>query len=255
MRDFLPDDVAPRASIVIGVIADVFESYGFEPLETPAVENIETLTGQVRRRRRSAHLQDPEARRRRRARARRTWRCATTSPCRWRAWSPSTGPGCRSSSSATRCSRCGAPTARRRAASASSTSATSTPSARRRWWSRPNCCRPAPTCCARLGFADFTIRLNHRRLLTAMLERGGVPTDLHGTALVALDKLDKIGREAVVAEMTDARRPEAAAATLRRVPLRASPARTTARRSRPIAGFVGITRRAAWRRSPTCGRS
>ena len=33
------------ARIVIGVIADVYQRYGFEPLETPAVENIETLLG------------------------------------------------------------------------------------------------------------------------------------------------------------------------------------------------------------------
>ncbi len=44
MRDFLPADVR-RRQYVIGVVAEVFQSYGFEPLETPAVENIETLTG------------------------------------------------------------------------------------------------------------------------------------------------------------------------------------------------------------------
>jgi Histidyl-tRNA synthetase len=44
MRDFLPDDVRRREH-VIGVITRVYESYGFEPLETPAVENIETLLG------------------------------------------------------------------------------------------------------------------------------------------------------------------------------------------------------------------
>ena len=32
-------------SYVIGVIGDVYRRYGFEPLETPAVENIETLMG------------------------------------------------------------------------------------------------------------------------------------------------------------------------------------------------------------------
>jgi histidyl-tRNA synthetase len=44
MRDFLPADVR-RRQYVIGVIADVYQRYGFEPLETPAVENIETLMG------------------------------------------------------------------------------------------------------------------------------------------------------------------------------------------------------------------
>jgi len=44
MRDFLPEDVRKR-EYVIGVIKDVYERYGFEPLETPAAENIETLMG------------------------------------------------------------------------------------------------------------------------------------------------------------------------------------------------------------------
>src|SRR6188474_821908 len=44
MRDFLPADVRKR-EYVIGIIKEVYESYGFEPLETPAVENIETLMG------------------------------------------------------------------------------------------------------------------------------------------------------------------------------------------------------------------
>src|SRR5204863_6846032 len=44
MRDFLPADVRKR-EYVIGVIKEIYESYGFEPLETPAVENVETLMG------------------------------------------------------------------------------------------------------------------------------------------------------------------------------------------------------------------
>jgi histidyl-tRNA synthetase len=53
----------------------------------------------------------------------------------------------------------------------------------------------------RLGFADFAIKLNHRKLLTAVLEQVGIARALEGTALVALDKADKIGRDAVVNEM------------------------------------------------------
>lgn len=44
MRDFLPADVRKR-EYVIGIIKEVYESYGFEPLETPSVENLETLMG------------------------------------------------------------------------------------------------------------------------------------------------------------------------------------------------------------------
>src|SRR6188508_2162603 len=43
-RDFLPADVR-RREYVIGVVRQVYERYGFEPLETPAFENIETLLG------------------------------------------------------------------------------------------------------------------------------------------------------------------------------------------------------------------
>ena len=44
MRDFLPEDVR-RREYVVGIIRGVYDRYGFEPLETPAAENIETLLG------------------------------------------------------------------------------------------------------------------------------------------------------------------------------------------------------------------
>src|SRR2546430_14041659 len=43
-RDFLPEDIR-RREYVIRTIRGVYERYGFEPLETPAFENIETLLG------------------------------------------------------------------------------------------------------------------------------------------------------------------------------------------------------------------
>ena len=43
-RDFLPTDIR-RREYVMGVVRSVYERYGFEPLETPAFENIETLLG------------------------------------------------------------------------------------------------------------------------------------------------------------------------------------------------------------------
>src|SRR4029077_11600391 len=51
-----------------------------------------------------------------------------------------------------------------------------------------------------LGFGDFAVRLNHRQVLTALLEAAGVPVPQHGDALVALDKLAKIGAEGVTKE-------------------------------------------------------
>ena len=44
MRDFLPLDVL-RRDYVINVIKRVYQSYGFEPLETPTMERLSTLLG------------------------------------------------------------------------------------------------------------------------------------------------------------------------------------------------------------------
>ena len=52
-----------------------------------------------------------------------------------------------------------------------------------------------------LGFRDFTIRLNHRRVLSGLLQAAGVDAALQGPALVAVDKLDKIGKDGVQAEL------------------------------------------------------
>ena len=41
----LPAGRRAAPTYVIGVIADVYQKYAFEPLETPAVENLETLQG------------------------------------------------------------------------------------------------------------------------------------------------------------------------------------------------------------------
>ncbi len=43
-RDFLPNEARKRA-YVLNILKDVFESYGFEPLETPALEYEDILSG------------------------------------------------------------------------------------------------------------------------------------------------------------------------------------------------------------------
>jgi histidyl-tRNA synthetase len=53
----------------------------------------------------------------------------------------------------------------------------------------------------RLGFVDFRIRLNHRGVLATMLDAGGVPRARHDEALVAVDKLDKIGPAGVAEQL------------------------------------------------------
>ena len=52
-----------------------------------------------------------------------------------------------------------------------------------------------------LGFRDFTIQLNHRALLTALLNASGIAPGVHASALVSIDKLDKVGRDGVAEEM------------------------------------------------------
>jgi histidyl-tRNA synthetase len=54
----------------------------------------------------------------------------------------------------------------------------------------------------RLGFSTFTIRINNRLVLNGLLEHLGLTGQTVGV-LRALDKLPKIGREAVIAEMTE----------------------------------------------------
>ncbi|MFM2393971.1 MAG: hypothetical protein RLZZ546_1953, partial [Bacteroidota bacterium] len=43
-RDFLPSQVVKR-KYIFNIVEDVFKKYGFLPIETPAMETLETLTG------------------------------------------------------------------------------------------------------------------------------------------------------------------------------------------------------------------
>lgn len=55
-----------------------------------------------------------------------------------------------------------------------------------------------------LGLERPTIRLNDRRLLTAIAAQCGVEADRQGDVFVTLDKLDRIGREGVERELREA---------------------------------------------------
>jgi histidyl-tRNA synthetase len=52
-----------------------------------------------------------------------------------------------------------------------------------------------------LGFTDFSVRLNHRQVLRSLLETAGIPEARQADALVAIDKLDKIGVDGVTREL------------------------------------------------------
>ncbi|WP_138275670.1 histidine--tRNA ligase [Rhodoluna limnophila] len=55
----------------------------------------------------------------------------------------------------------------------------------------------------RIGLSAATIRVNHRVLLTNLLEQLGVPESGRGSAMITIDKLDKIAAEGVVAELAE----------------------------------------------------
>lgn len=52
-----------------------------------------------------------------------------------------------------------------------------------------------------LGFQDFAIHLNHRHLLKCLIAAAGLRPDQEETALVAVDKMDKIGEDGVTKEL------------------------------------------------------
>jgi histidyl-tRNA synthetase len=206
MRDFLPVDVRKR-EYVIGIIKEVYESYGFEPLETPAVENIETLMGKygeegnqlifkvLKRGDKLKAAADPSdladlalrydltvplarvvANRRndlpkffKRYQIQPVWRADRPARGRFREFYQCDVDTIGSTSTVVEAELMSA----------------------------------VSEIFKRLGFNDITIRLNHREVLTDILDTAGVPEHLHTDALIAIDKLDKIGIEGVAAELSE----------------------------------------------------
>src|SRR6266513_345159 len=198
-RDFLPDDVR-RREYVIGVIRKVYEKYGFEPLETPAFENIETLLGKygeegnqlifkILKRGEHEHTGQADLALRydltvplarviaqyqnelpkffKRYQIQPVWRADRPARGRFREFF-----------------QCDVDTIGSRSMVVET-----------------ELCAAVGDVLVALGFDDFTIRLNHRAVLSGLLQAAGVVPELHGPALVAIDKLDKIGPDAVRAEL------------------------------------------------------
>jgi histidyl-tRNA synthetase len=65
-----------------------------------------------------------------------------------------------------------------------------------------------------LGFRSCTIAINHRALLRSMIEAAGLAPDEEETALVAIDKLDKIGTDGVKEQLVERGIPATAASRL-----------------------------------------
>lgn len=206
MRDFLPSDVRKR-NYVIGIIKEVYESYGFEPLETPAVENIETLMGKYgeegnqlifkilkrgEKLRPGADEKDlsdlalrydltvPLARvvANNKNKLPKFFKRYQIQPV-WRADRPARG--------------------RFREFYQCDVDAIGSTS----MVVEGELISAVGEVLKRLGFDDFTIRINHREILRDILDTAGIPAEKHTDALVAIDKLDKIGPEGVDKELAD----------------------------------------------------
>ena len=65
-----------------------------------------------------------------------------------------------------------------------------------------------------IGFADFTVNINDRRMLRSMLSSMGFEPESLDSVCVTFDKLDKIGPEGVRSELTEKECPEAAVKAL-----------------------------------------
>jgi histidyl-tRNA synthetase len=199
MRDFLPADVRKR-EYVIGVIKEVYERYGFEPLETPAVENIETLLGKYGEEgnqlifkilKRGEHEKTGEAdlalrydltvplarvvaqyqnelpKFFKRYQIQPVWRADRPARGRFREFYQCDVDVLGSKSMVVETELIAA----------------------------------ASDALVALGFNDFVIRVNHRQVLAGILDQAGVAPDKHADALIALDKMDKAGAEGVAREL------------------------------------------------------
>jgi histidyl-tRNA synthetase len=212
MRDFLPGDLARRRH-VIEVVRAIYESHGFVPLETPTIENLSTLLGKYgdegdqllyrvlhRRDRLDRAVQAGLERGRlepgdladeglrydltvplarvvaQYAELPKFFKRYQIQPV-WRADRPGRG--------------------RFREFYQCDVDVTGTTSL----VAEAEVCTAVARALRALGFSDFELRLNHRRVLRGMIEGAGIPVALEGSALVAVDKLDKIGPEGVLAEL------------------------------------------------------
>ncbi|MCB9698760.1 MAG: histidine--tRNA ligase [Alphaproteobacteria bacterium] len=199
-RDFLPEQAAARHAVIDRLRA-VFARHGFEPLETPAFERIETLTGKygdegsklifrILKRGEGAE----------RGEADQALRYDLTVPL---ARVIAMNPGLRM------------PFKRWQIAPVWRADRPAKGRFREFWQcdcdvvgsteplADAECLATAADALRTLGFTRFTIRLNDRRLLRATARACGADDAREGSLLVAVDKLDKIGRDGVEKELRE----------------------------------------------------
>ncbi len=195
MRDILPERMILRR-YVIGIIEEIFQRFGFEPLQTPALELSETLMGKY----------GPEAEklifdaRHREGKEALSLRYDLSVPLSrvvamypelvkpfkryqiapvWRAERPQKGRY-------REFYQCDADVVGTRSMVADA-----------------EIIAVIYTILTRLGFKQFVIKLNNRKILTAIGQYSGVPSEQLGNLYRTIDKFDKIHLEGVMKEFSD----------------------------------------------------
>ena len=201
MRDFLPEDVR-RREYVVGIIRGVYDRYGFEPLETPAAENIETLVGKygdegnklifkiLKRGEHEASGQADLALRYdltvplarvvaehqsklpklfKRYQIQPVWRAERPARGRYREFYQCDIDSVGSTSPVVEAEQIAA----------------------------------VSEILTALGFDDCVIRVNHRKFIAAWLNQIPVAPERHAEVLITIDKVDKIGKDGVAKELAE----------------------------------------------------
>ncbi|HYZ57290.1 MAG TPA: histidine--tRNA ligase [Streptosporangiaceae bacterium] len=202
-RDFLAADLRVREH-VFATIRDVFERYGFEPLQTPAFERLETLMGKYgdegdklifKILRRGEHEASGEADLALRydmtvplARVVAAYGSQLPAPYKRYAMGP-----------VWRADRPGRGRFREFAQCDVDVVGSTSPLA-----DAEVVCAVADALTA-VGVADFSILVNSRRALAGLLDVYGVPAEVGGGVLITLDKLDKQAPGEVIRELVEVR--------------------------------------------------
>lgn len=194
MRDFLPATMLKR-EYVFGIVRDVFHTYGFEPLQTPVMELYETLMGKYGEDAeklifRAQHAEGKEELALRYdltvplARVVAQYQNDITLPFKryqispvWRGERPQRGRY-------REFYQCDADIVGVAGMSADA-----------------EILSMVVTALRRLGIPQFTVKINNRKLLTAIGQFSGVPDALLGDLYRSIDKFDKIGAEGVREEL------------------------------------------------------
>ncbi len=194
MRDFLPDDLIKR-QYVFNTVIEVFETFGFEPLQTPALEMRQTLHGNLgeEAEKQIFYAQHPQGKEELAlrydltvplARVVAQYEGQLSMPFRryhiapvWRSERPQHGRY-------REFYQCDADIVGVAGMAADA-----------------EIISLVATALRRLGFRDFQVQINNRKLLTGIGEYVGVPAELRGGLYRSIDKLDKIGADGVRAEL------------------------------------------------------